>query len=295
VDGRALALRVHGEPQARHLMRQVARARRDALLRTLKTRPVVMGVLNVTPDSFSDGGRFFNFNAAVAHAKLMASEGCDIIDVGGESTRPGATPVAAAAELGRIEAVVATLAGMLEVPISVDTYKAPVARRAIELGAVLVNDVGGLQQDAAMADVVTEAQALIIIMHSRQAKQEDIDIINDIRVFFERSLAIADSVGIPREHIILDPGIGFGKTSRQNRDVIARLGELKGYGLPLLVGASRKRFLGSLSDGTEATLIGTLAANLAAAAAGASLFRVHDVAEHVTALKVFRRIQHGCD
>lgn len=294
MDGGALALRIHGQPQDPHLMRDDARAKRDGLLRKLGTRPVVMGVLNVTPDSFSDGGRFAGFDAAVARARRMVCDGCDIVDIGGESTRPGAAPVPEATEIERIEAVLATLAGTLDVPVSVDTYKARVARRAIELGAVLINDVGGLQRDPAMADAVAETQSAVVIMHSRPAKDDRVDIIADIRAFFDRSMAIADKVGIRRAHVILDPGIGFGKTSRQNRDVVARLGELKAYGLPLLVGVSRKRFLGSLSDGAEATLIGTLAANLAAAAGGASLFRVHDVAEHVAALRVFHAIRSGC-
>jgi dihydropteroate synthase len=274
-------------------MRDGARAKRDSLLGKLATRPLVIGILNVTPDSFFDGGKFAGLDAAVAHAGGMTADGCDIIDVGGESTRPGATPVQESAELTRIEAVIATLAATLEVPISVDTYKARVARRAVELGAVLINDVGGLQRDPGMADVVAAAQAAIIVMHSRDVKDESLDVIADIRAFFDRSLAIADKAGICRSRIILDPGIGFGKTSRQNRDAIARLGELKSYELPLLVGVSRKRFLGSLSDGTEATLTGTVAANLAAAAEGASLFRVHDVAEHVAALKVFHAVRGG--
>lgn len=274
-------------------MRDAARAKRDSLLGKLATRPLVMGILNVTPDSFFDGGKFADLEAALAQAGRMVADGCDIVDVGGESTRPGATPVPESAELTRIEAVIAKLAASLEAPISVDTYKAQVARRAVELGAVLINDVGGLQRDPGMAAAVAEMQAAIVVMHSRDAKAESLDVIADIRAFFDRSLAIAAEAGIRRSRIILDPGIGFGKTSRQNRDVIVRLGELKTYGLPILIGLSRKRFLGSLSDGTEATLTGTVAANLAAAAGGASLFRVHDVAEHVAALKVFHAIHGG--
>jgi len=273
-------------------MREDAQARRDGLLRLVGVRPVVMGILNVTPDSFSDGGRFQAFDAAVAHARRMVAAGCDIVDIGGESTRPGATGVPEALELDRIEAVVAALAGALAAPLSIDTYKARVARRATELGAVLVNDVGGLQRDAAMADTIADAQAAVVIVHGRSEKDETIDIIDDMRAFFDRSLAIADRAGIPRRHVILDPGIGFGKTSRQNRAAIARLRELTAYGLPLLVGVSRKSFLGSLTgDGAEGTLVGTLAANLAAAAGGAAIFRVHDVAEHVAALRVFHAVR----
>jgi dihydropteroate synthase len=266
--------------------------KRDQFLHTLGLRPVVMGILNVTPDSFSDGGRFQTFEAAVAQARRLAAEGCDIIDVGGESTRPGATPVSEADELRRVEAVIAALSRWLAVPLSIDTSKARVAKRAVERGAVLVNDVWGLQKDPAMADTVAQAQAAVVIMHNRADTDETVDIISDIRGFFDRSLEIAAAAGIPRDRIILDPGIGFGKTSRQNCEAIARLGELGDFGLALLVGSSRKGFLGSLGpQGAERTLIGTLAANLAAAASGASIFRVHDVAEHVAALSVFHTIR----
>jgi dihydropteroate synthase len=266
--------------------------KRDEFLQTLARRPAVMGILNVTPDSFSDGGRFNNFAAALAQARRMAAEGCDIVDIGGESTRPGATPVSAGEELARIESVVAALASELAVPLSIDTSKAQVAKRAIERGAVLVNDVWGLQRDPAMADVIAAASAVVVIMHNRDHTDETLDIIGDIRGYFARSLKIAEAAGIPRAHILLDPGIGFAKSSRQNCEAVARLSELTDWGLPLLIGASRKGFLGSLgTQGAERTLVGTLAANLAAAASGASVFRVHDVAEHVTALSVFHTIR----
>jgi dihydropteroate synthase len=177
------------------------------------------------------------------------------------------------------------------VPLSIDTYKANVAARAIELGAILVNDVWGLQKDLAMAEVVAATEAAIVVMHNQAEKDASIDIVADIRRFFGRSLALADKAGIPRTRIILDPGIAFGKTARQNVEVIARLGELLDFGCPILVGVSRKTFLGSLVEGgIEGTLIGTVAASLAAFAAGALLFRVHDVAEHVAALEVFNAI-----
>jgi dihydropteroate synthase len=267
------------------------RARRDAFLRKIGVRPVVMGILNLTPDSFSDGGRFSTSAAAVTHAAKLFADGCDIVDVGGESTRPDATAVSAADELARVEPFLAQWRHSQDNPLSIDTYKAAVAARALALGAVLVNDVWGLQKDEGMADTVAQAQAAVVVMHNRVEKDPNIDILSDIRRFFDRSLERAARAGIPREHIILDPGIAFGKTSRQNRDVIARLGELRGYGLPIMVGVSRKSFLGSLSeDGTEASLVGTVAANLAAAARGAAIFRVHDVAEHVAALKIFSAI-----
>lgn len=275
-------------------MRADLRAKRDAFLNKIGRRPVVMGILNLTPDSFSDGGRFVALDAALPHAKRLVAEGCDIIDVGGESTRPGATPVAEAEELDRVEAVLAALAGTLDMTVSIDTYKSNVAARALECGAVLVNDIWGLQKDPAMADVVAAAEAAVVVMHNRFEKDASIDIMADIRQFFARSLALAEKAGIVPSRIILDPGIAFGKTSRQNIEVMARLGELKEFGCPILVGVSRKTFLGSLMEGgVEGQLIGTIAASLAAAAAGASLFRVHDVAEHVAALKVFHAIRRS--
>jgi dihydropteroate synthase len=274
-------------------MRADQRAKREAFLGKIGTRPVVMGILNLTPDSFSDGGRFVAAEAARAHAKRMAEEGCDIIDIGGESTRPGALPVAAAEELARIESVLAELAGTLEVPLSIDTYKANVAARAVALGVILVNDVWGLQKDPGMAEAVAAAEAAVVVMHNRAEKDPAIDIIADIRRFFARSLAIAEKAGIVQSRIILDPGIAFGKTARQNIEVIARLDELLEFGRPILIGVSRKTFLGSLIEGgIEGQLIGTIAASLAALAAGASVFRVHDVAEHIAALKVFHTIRH---
>jgi dihydropteroate synthase len=273
-------------------MRDEQRGRLRDFLGTLRVRPLIMGVLNVTPDSFSDGGRFPSVAAAIAQAQYLAVAGCDILDVGGESTRPGAIPVDEGEERHRLEAVLAELAPTLAVPLSVDTYKAAVATRAIELGAILINDVWGLQKDPAMADAVAEAEAAIVIVHNRGEKDEALDVIADIRQFYDRALRVADQAGIPMSHVILDPGVGFGKTSRQNRDALARLGELRDYGLPILVGVSRKNFLGSLiARGIEGTLIGTLAANLAAVANGASMVRVHDVAEHVAALKVFEALR----
>jgi dihydropteroate synthase len=188
--------------------------------------------------------------------------------------------------------VVATLANELAVPLSVDTYKAGVATRAVELGAIMVNDVWGLQRDPAMADTVAAAEAAVVIMHNRGEKDETLDVIADLRRFFDRSLALAMRAGIPDRHIVLDPGIGFGKTARQNIEAIARLDELADYDLPIMVGVSRKALFGSLipqgiQRGTEGGPIGTVAVCLAAAAAGASIFRVHDVADHVAALAVF--------
>jgi dihydropteroate synthase len=197
-----------------------------------------------------------------------------------------------AEELARIGAVVAHLASEIAVPLSVDTTKAGVAKRAVELGAIMVNDVWGLQRDPAMADTVAAAEAAVVIMHNRSEKDAELDVIADLRRFFDCSLALAMRAGIPDSHIVLDPGICFGKTARQSIEAIARLGELKDYGRPIMVGVSRKAFFGSLipdgiDRGTEGNPVGTIAASLAAAAAGASIFRVHDVADHVVALAVF--------
>jgi dihydropteroate synthase len=275
-------------------MSESFRSRRDAFLDKVRRRPVVMGILNVTPDSFFDGGRFQAAEAALTHTERMAADGCDIIDVGGESARPGAVPVPADEELARVETIVSTLTRRLDVPLSIDTTKVSVAARALELGAIMVNSVGGLHKDPAMAGVVAAAGALFVIMHSRPEKDEAVDIIADMRAFFERALDLAARAGIAREHIILDPGIGFAKTSRQNRDAILRLRELEDYGCPILIGASHKSFLGSLTPGSpEASLSGTLAVSLVAAMHGASIFRVHDVAEHIAALKVLQAMRPG--
>jgi dihydropteroate synthase len=270
-------------------MRADQRARRDAFLGKIGTRPVIMGVLNVTPDSFSDGGLFHSAEAAIAHARRMTGEGADILDVGAESTRPSAVAISEAEELGRLEPVLEALG---DLPVSIDTSKARIAAHAVEAGAILVNDVWGLQRDPAMARTVAASEAALVIMHNRAEKDRDIDIIDDMRRFFDHSLALATRVGIPAERIILDPGIGFAKTSRQNVDAVRRLSELKDYGRPFLIGASRKKFLGaSLGDGSEGERAGTIAAALAAAACGASLFRVHDVADHVAALRIFQTIR----
>jgi dihydropteroate synthase len=272
-------------------MRAEQRARRDAFLSLVGTRPVIMGVLNVTPDSFSDGGLFQSPDAAVTHADKMIGEGADIIDVGAESTRPGAVAVAEGDEIARLEPVITALA-QRDATLSVDTYKARTAARAIALGAILVNDVWGLQRDPAMAETVAASEAAVVIMHNREEKDRALDIVADMRRFFDHSLALAAKAKVPDERIILDPGIGFAKTARQNIEAVRRLAELRDYGRPILVGVSRKKFLGRwCRKGAEGERAGTLGACLAAAAAGASLFRVHDVAEHVAALQVFHAIR----
>ncbi|HLH11963.1 MAG TPA: dihydropteroate synthase [Methylovirgula sp.] len=269
--------------------------KRDDLLALMGERSIIMGILNVTPDSFSDGGKFQSREAALAQARKLAADGADIIDVGAESTRPGHVPVPEEVELARLNPMLADIVGAVERPVSIDTYKAAVARRALELGAVIVNDVWGMQKDPAMADTVAEAKAIVVVMHNRESVDPDIDIIADMRRFFDHSLDLAERAGIPRRHIILDPGIGFGKTKEQNLAALRGLdGFLEFYGLPLLVGVSRKSLFGPiLGSGVDGRLIGTLAANLIAAAHGATIFRVHDAAEHVAAFKVYDAIEHG--
>ncbi len=259
-------------------------------------RSLVMGILNVTPDSFSDGGRFDAPESAIAEADAMVRAGAAIIDIGGESTRPGFTPVPAEEELRRIVPVLEAIGGRLPVPISIDTTKPVVARRALALGACVVNDIWGFQSDPSMADAVAEAGAAAIVMHNRASQDETIDIVDDMRRFFDRSLAIAARAGVPRRRIVLDPGIGFGKTPRQQVAAIKGIARLLDYGLPVLIGLSRKSFLGRLTGaGPEGRLIETVAANLAAANAGATIFRVHDVAEHTAALKVFDALRGSAE
>jgi dihydropteroate synthase len=265
--------------------------RRDRFLGLLGTRSVIMGILNVTPDSFSDGGKFFSLDAAMQQAEKLAADGADIIDVGAESTRPGHTPVAVEEELARLEPILGRLASCIDVPFSIDTTKAKVARRATELGASVVNDVWGLQKDPAMADTVAETGAAAVLMHNRDGVDPGLDIVADMRRFFDRSLRLAGDAGIPRARLILDPGIGFGKSRAQNFTALANLAALMDYGLPILVGVSRKSLLVEhAGTPVDTSLVRTLAANLAAATNGASIFRVHDAAEHVAAFKVFDAI-----
>ncbi|HEY1735103.1 MAG TPA: dihydropteroate synthase [Methylovirgula sp.] len=275
-------------------MKLPMKQKRDELIGLFGVRSAIMGILNVTPDSFSDGGRFEAGDAALAQARKLVADGADVIDVGAESTRPGYTPVAEDAELARLKPVLPALIDSVEKPISIDTSKAAVARYAISLGAAVVNDVWGLQKDPAMADTVAEGEAAVVIMHNRDAVDPALDVIADMRRFFDHSLKLAEKAGIPRRHIMLDPGIGFGKTKDQNLFVLRRLGQFADYRLPILVGVSRKSLLGAMvGSEVESRLVATVAANLAAAAQGASLFRVHDVAEHVAAFKVFDAVQRA--
>lgn len=254
--------------------------------------PVVMGVLNVTPDSFSDGGQFAAPEQALAQARRMIAEGAGIIDLGAESTRPyGSQPVTADEELQRLRPVLGEVVA-LGVPVSVDSMKASVTAWALGAGATVANDVWGLQRDPDMARVVAEHGAPVVVMHNRDTVDPAIDIMKDIAAFFARSLEIAAKAGIPSRHIVLDPGIGFGKTQEQSMTVLARLDELQSFGLPLLVGASRKKFISTVTPSEpQQRLGGSIAAHLLAAQRGASIIRAHDVAETVQALRVMAAIE----
>jgi dihydropteroate synthase len=250
--------------------------------------PLVMGILNVTPDSFSDGGQFIDPATAIAHAGEMAEQGADILDIGAESTRPygGAQPVSADDELARLAAVLPAAVNF-GLPVSIDTIKANVAAWALDQGAAIVNDVWGLQRDPDMAKLVAARGVPVIVMHNRESADETIDIVADVVAFFTRSLEIAGGAGIAREKIILDPGIGFGKTPEQSILCIARLSKFRRFGLPLLVGASRKRFINSVTPSSPDDRIGgSIASHLLAVENGATIVRVHDVKETVQALRV---------
>jgi dihydropteroate synthase len=271
---------------------------REPLLRPLLSllslgRPAVMGVVNITPDSFSDGGRFLEPHRAIEHARRLVAAGADTLDIGAESTRPygGAVAVSREEELRRLAPVLPDIIA-LGVPISIDTMKASVASVALDAGASIVNDVWGLQRDPEMAGLVAERAVPVIVMHNREAADPAIDIIADIAAFFTRSIEIAQRAGIAREAIVLDPGIGFGKTPQQSITAIARLGELKSFGLPLLIGASRKRFIDAVSPAPPDQRIGgSIVSHLIAVENGAAIVRTHDVAETVQALRIASAIR----
>jgi dihydropteroate synthase len=264
------------------------------VLRALLSRPypAVMGVLNVTPDSFSDGGRFDAPERALAQARRMIAEGADIIDIGAESTRPyGAEPISAEQELKRLQPVLADVVS-LGVPISIDSMKSATVAWALDAGATMANDVWGLQRDPAMAGLLAARNSPVIVMHNRDRVDADIDIMKDIAAFFARSLAIAAQAGISSRNIVLDPGIGFGKTAEQSMTALARLDELSAFGLPILVGASRKRFISSVAPSDPGQRLGgSIAAHVIAAKGGARIIRTHDVSETVQALRVAAAIE----
>jgi len=249
-------------------------------------RPLIMGVVNITPDSFSDGGRFFDAGAALAQARALAAAGADILDLGGESTRPFADPVPLEEELRRVIPVIEALAGEIGLPISIDTYKAPVAQAALEAGASVINDISALRLDPDMAGLAAAHQAPVILMHMQgaprnmQVEPRYDDLLGEIKDFFQERLEFAASRGISRDLLVLDPGIGFGKTFKHNLEILNHLEAFLDLGCPLLVGPSRKAFIGhilGLPNG-EVRDIGTLAALGMAVLKGARIVRTHNAA-----------------
>lgn len=268
-------------------------------------RTLVMGVLNVTPDSFSDGGKFFSFDQAIAQAKQMISEGADMIDVGGESTRPGSESVSEAEELRRVIPVIERLAKEASIPLSIDTTKSAVARAALQAGAEIVNDISGLRFDPALAREAANANAGLILMHSRGTPKDMqqlppvADIMTEVIGGLSESVAVAEQRGVARERIVIDPGIGFGKTVEQNLELIAKLDQIERAfpDLPIMIGTSRKSFLGKLLGGAPANerLHGTIASVVASVLKGAHIVRVHDVKATVEAVRVADALQQFAD
>jgi len=260
-------------------------------------RPIIMGIVNITPDSFSDGGKFLEAKKAIEHAEKLVAEGADILDIGGESTRPGAEPISVEKEIHRVIPVIEALVKKIKIPISIDTSKPEVADIALQAGAQIVNDITGLR-DPVMRGIVVKYKASAIIMHMQgepsdmQKNPEYQDVIGDILDFFWERVRICEEVGIKREKLILDPGIGFGKTLKHNLAILHNLEKLHALELPLCLGVSRKSFIGQLTENipAEERLEGTLAANILALANGVQIFRVHDVKSHRKAFAVAEEI-----
>ena len=261
---------------------------------TLGERTLVMGILNVTHDSFSDGGRHQLPDQAMIHARMMIEQGADLVDVGGESTRPGAQKVDAKEELDRVLPLISALAKETDTLISIDSYKARVAHAALSAGAHIINDVWGFQHDSDMAKVAAEFQVPAILMHNQEGTDYPGDILDQINLFFDRSIELALKKGLDEERIILDPGIGFGKTPEQNIKVMQRLDEIKAWGFPVLLGTSRKSMIGKILDlPVDQRLEGTLATNALGIMAGCEIIRVHDIMEHVRLAKVMDSLLKG--
>ncbi|MDF2891822.1 MAG: folP [Clostridia bacterium] len=260
----------------------------------LGEKTYIMGILNVTPDSFSDGGDFVDIEAAVHHAKQMVADGADIIDVGGESTRPGFAEVDLEEEISRVIPVIERLAKEIDVPISIDTYKAEVADAAVKAGAVIINDIWGMQKDPKMPEVAAKHQVPVIIMHNQLGIEYSRDIMEEICMFLRHSIDLGLQAGIRLENMILDPGIGFGKTAEQNVIVLARMGELNDLGCPILLGTSRKSFIGKILDLVPKERVeGTIATTVMGILQGADIVRVHDVLENLRAAKVTDAVVRG--
>jgi dihydropteroate synthase len=255
-----------------------------------KNHTYVMGILNVTPDSFSDGGRWTDVDTALRRAETMAAEGAALIDLGGESTRPGHTPIPASEELERVLPVLEALKANVDLPISLDTSKAEVARAGLAAGADLINDIWGLKRDPDMAKVIAAAGAPCCLMHNRESERYGLffaDMMEDL----QETLSLGEQAGISREKIILDPGVGFAKSQEQNLAVLNRLEELHSLGCPLLLGASRKRVIGNaLNLSADQRLEGTLTTTVFAVMKGCMFVRVHDVAENVRSIRMAEAI-----
>ncbi|WP_088188612.1 dihydropteroate synthase [Desulfosporosinus sp. FKA] len=259
----------------------------------LGERTLIMGILNITPDSFSDGGRYNNLEDAIAQAERMAAEGADILDIGAESTRPGHLEVSEEDEWKRLEPILKTLAERVDLPLSIDTYKASVAAKALEAGAHIINDIWGLQKDPEMARVVGEYRAPVIVMHNQTGTTYH-HLMGDILTFLKQSIGLAEACGLTGDQIIVDPGIGFGKTLEQNLEVMSRLAEFKALGHPVLLGTSRKSMIGKTLDlAVDERLEGTLTTSILGVAAGVDIVRVHDVQENRRAVEMADAIVRG--
>lgn len=261
-----------------------------------------MGVLNVTPDSFSDGGKFMDPGRAIERAQQMIGEGADLIDIGGESTRPGSPYVGEEEEIRRIRPILQVLGKLTNIPLSIDTRKVAVAQMALDLGAVMVNDVSALQDDPHMAQLVQESGAGVVLMHRQghsvimqKAPHYD-DVVSEIRAFLAERVLMAQSMGIPADHIIVDPGVGFGKTLNHNLKILANIGEFLQLGQPVLIGLSRKAFIGELTGkSVDEREMGNAAALATAVWQGAHILRVHDVGAMNDAIRVAQALRNSCD
>jgi dihydropteroate synthase len=262
------------------------------LLIPLGNRTLIMGIINVTPDSFFPGSQFPAAKAATDAALHQVAQGADILDFGGESTRPGHTPVSEDEELARVIPVIQAITAQTAAPVSIDTYKARVAEAGLKAGAHIVNDVWGLSREPEIANVAAAHNAAVVVMHNRETIDGSLDVIEEFKRFFGIAIERAKRAGIRDDQIVLDPGIGFGKSFEQNLAAIGRLGELVRFGFPVLLGVSRKSFIGKLFPSEPAErLPATIAANAIGVMAGAAIVRVHDVAEHAQALRITDRIK----
>ena len=266
-------------------------------------RPFVMGILNVTPDSFSDGGEYSTIDDALRRVENMIAEGADIIDIGGESTRPGSKPVAADEEISRVVPAIRAIVKRFDIPISVDTTKPEVAERAVNAGAEIINDISGLRWDPRIADIAARTRAGLVLMHSRgtfgslHTQPPVEDILHEVAIDLHRAIDVANSGGVKNRQVVLDVGIGFGKTHEQNLELLAKLGKLvtEFEQFPILVGASRKSFIGRILGNVPPSerLQGSIAAAVSAVGNGAKIVRVHDVGETVAAIKMATAIGAG--